>query len=366
MSPKAPPGLTLAEFALLMAPLGPFETAPVLAVAVSGGRDSLSLALLTQQWALSQGGRIVALIVDHGLRAEAAAEAVETRARLAQFGINSDILCWAGPKPNSGLQDAARAARYRLLFDACRRHGILHLLVAHHAGDQAETVAMRAGRASGPDGLAGMAGLVEHRDARLLRPLLCIPRARLTATLVARRVTWIEDPSNADPRFERVRLRAAGVPPTFAADSLAGERSARESHLAECAVEALELDQGDTIAFDPSVFVGLGKDEGARLLGRMVQALARRDYPPRWKRLERAAARVSRVSGRGEAGRGKSGKGQDFTLSECHLVLRQGHDRRLRWIVKAESGRRDVGNAGQPLIPAVFFACGAHGAPHLD
>jgi tRNA(Ile)-lysidine synthase len=193
--------------------------------------------------------------------------------------------------------------------------------------------------------------------------LLGIPRARLTATLVARGVAWTEDPSNTDPRFERARLRATGVPlpSPSGADGLAEGRSAREGHLAESAVEALEFDQGEVIAFDPSVFVGLGNDEGARLLGRVVQALARRDYPPRRERLDRAAARVSRASSR----RGKSGKGQDFTLSECHLALRQGRDRRLRWIVRAESGRRDLGNAGQPLIPAVFFACGAHGAPHL-
>src|SRR5205823_14734758 len=137
-----------------------------------GGRDSLALALLAEQWASARQGRVQALIVDHALRPASADEAAVTRERLASLGIAAEILLWSGAKPMSGVQEAARQARYRLLFEACRRHGILHLLLAHHADDQAETVAMRAARNSGPDGLAGMAALVEHRDARLMRPML--------------------------------------------------------------------------------------------------------------------------------------------------------------------------------------------------
>ena len=139
-----------ATFARLMAPFGPFETRPDLAVAVSGGRDSLSLALLANEWASGQGGRALALIVDHGLRRESANEALTTAAVLERQGIESVVLRWTGPKPQAGLQEAARHARYRLLREACRDRGILHLLVAHHADDQAETIAMRAARASGP------------------------------------------------------------------------------------------------------------------------------------------------------------------------------------------------------------------------
>src|SRR5438445_7778340 len=140
-----------------MAPFGPFEASPVVAVAVSGGRDSLALALLAQDWTRARGGSVIGLVVDHGLRAEAAAEAAATLCVLSQQGIDGAILHWSGVKPSSGLQEAARVARYRLLRDECRRRGILHLLLGHHADDQAETVAMRAARRSGPDGLAGMA-----------------------------------------------------------------------------------------------------------------------------------------------------------------------------------------------------------------
>ncbi|HEX9525064.1 MAG TPA: tRNA lysidine(34) synthetase, partial [Reyranella sp.] len=136
--------LDAGAFARLMAPFEPFETSPVLAVAVSGGRDSLALALLSHGWAAERDGRVVGLIVDHGLRAESVAEAATTRDVLARHGIEGAILpWWSGAKPRAGLQEAARMARYRLLRDECRRRGILHLLLAHHADDQAETVAMR-------------------------------------------------------------------------------------------------------------------------------------------------------------------------------------------------------------------------------
>ncbi|WP_428658718.1 tRNA lysidine(34) synthetase TilS [Reyranella sp.] len=349
-----------AEFAALMAPLGPFEARPVLAVAVSGGRDSLALALLAHDWAVARQGRVLALIVDHGLRPESGAEARATLGRLDRRGIAGEILQWAGTKPASGLQEAARDARYRLLFEACRRHGILHLLVAHHAGDQAETIAMRAARRSGPDGLAGMAAAVEHRDVRLLRPLLGVSRDRLTATLEARAVGWVDDPSNDDRRFERVRVRQDGSALAGAVTQPAA-RAARDRVLAETMLEVLDVEPDGAVALDHLRVSRLDREIAVRLLSRVVQSVGGGDYPPRRDRLERAVARLSRG-----AMRGKSGKSQDFTLSGCRLMLRQvPGSQRLRWIVRPESGRKSGRKPSQPLVPAVFFACGASGAPHL-
>ncbi len=346
------------EFAQLLAPFAPFEACPVLAVAVSGGRDSLALALLAHEWAVAHGGRVLALIVDHGLRRESADEARATRERLASRGIWSEILPWPGEKPSTRIQQAARAARYRLLFEACRRHGILHLMTAHHADDQDETVAMRAARESGPDGLAGMAAIVEHRDLRVLRPLLCVPRRRLTATVEARGVDWIDDPSNQDRRFERVRVRQDGTATGIARD---GGRAGRDRRLAETALGALEVGpQG--VALDHGAVAALRKEIAERLLSRVVQAVGRLDYPPRRDRLGRAAARLSQG-----AREGKSGKSQDFTLSGCQLTLRRDPvTRRLWWIVRPENGRTHDDKPGQPLVPAAFFACGASSEPHLD
>ena len=342
-----------------MAPFEPFEQQPLLAVAVSGGRDSLALTLLAHDWAGSRGGKTVGLIVDHGLRPESAAEAAATRALLDRNGCEATMLHWSGAKPRSGLQEAARAARYRLLREECRGRGILHLLLGHHADDQAETVAMRAARDSGPDGLAGMAALVEQPEVRLLRPLLGVPRARLTATLVARGVAWIEDPSNSDPRFERARLRMA---PRSALPPPSAGRPEREADLARAAVDVLRVEAGGAMALDRTAFLELRADVRGRLLSRVVQAASGADHPPRRDRLERAVVRLC-----APVDRGKSGKGQDFTLSECRLLLRQMPDsRRLWWIVRPEHGRRDGKSGAQPLIPAAFFACGATLASHLE
>ena len=349
--------LSAPEFAALMAPFAPFEARPALAVAVSGGRDSVALAALTHQWAGERHGRVLALVVDHGLRPESAGEARATCERLATLGIGAETLAWSGEKPATRIQQAARDARYRLLFEACPRHGILHLLTAHHADDQVGTLAMRAARESGPDGLAGMAALVEHRNARLLRPLLAVPRARLTATLQARGIGWIDDPSNEDRRFERVRVRQDGRAPLAPTDG----RSVRDQEVAQAALRALEVGpQG--VALDQLAMSDLSKEITGRLLGRVVQAVAGGAYPPRRERLERAVARLSPA----EDG-GRSGKSRDFTLSGCQLMLRRDPaTRRLRWIVRPESGRRNNKTPGQPLVPAAFFACGTPAATHLD
>ncbi len=357
LTPEDAQPVDAATFARLMSPFGPFEADPVVAVAVSGGRDSLALALLAHDWAAARGGRIVALIVDHGLRSGSGDEAAATRALLERLGITAVVLCWSGAKPRSGLQAAARVERYRLLSDECRRRGLLHLLLGHHADDQAETVIMRAARGSGPDGLAGMAALVERADVRLLRPLLGIPRARLTATLLARGVPWIDDPSNADLRFERARLRAAAQPglPVTGADH--GARASEERRLAEAAVETLEFDRAGCIVIDRVGFCRLDDDLQTRLLGRIALAVGGRDHAPRRDRTERAARRLA-----APVVPGKSGKGQDFTLSACRLTLRQARPtRRMRWIVWPESGR----NGRQPLVPAEFFACGRPVASHV-
>lgn len=353
--------LTVEEFAALMEPFAPFEQRALLAVALSGGRDSLCLTLLAHDWAVARGGRVIALIVDHGLRSGSAAEAQATRTLIGGLGIDGQILRWTGAKPQHGVQEAARLARYRLLMEACRRLGALHLLVAHHADDQAETVAMRTARGSGPAGLAGMSSLVEHHPVRILRPLIAVPRRRVTATLVGRGAKWVDDPSNSDARFERARLRGAGsvAPPPVGA---ASRRAVAERRLAETAVDLLEFDVEGAAAIDRAGFVRLPRDMAARLLARLVQGLADRDHPPRRDRLDRAVARLSQA-----VDRGRSGKSQDFTLSGCRLTLRQASDsRRLRWIVQRENGRKSARNGGQPLVPAAFFACGGTVRTHLD
>jgi len=200
--------MDIVKFTERMNALGPFEACPRLGVAVSGGADSLALVLLADAWARARGGAVLALTVDHSLRAEAAVEARQVGAWLRSRQIVHRVLRWEGQKPKTGIQAAARDARYALLMERCRKEGVLHLLLAHQREDQAETFLFRLGRGSGLDGLAGMASISERTHLRLLRPLLDVPRADLRKTLEAANQPWIEDPSNEDRAFARVRIRA--------------------------------------------------------------------------------------------------------------------------------------------------------------
>lgn len=201
-------GNVVAEFAAAMERFAPFENPPHLAVAVSGGADSMALCLLAHDWTVARGGRVTALTVDHGLRAPSADEAAQVGAWMSERGIGHHILPWLGPKPASALQDAARVARYRLLCRWCRQASVLHLLLGHHADDQSETVLHRLVRGSGIFGLSGMSALVETAEVRLLRPLLSCDAAALRSLLTERGQEWLEDSSNRDPRFARTRLRS--------------------------------------------------------------------------------------------------------------------------------------------------------------
>jgi tRNA(Ile)-lysidine synthase len=215
-------GLDPAEFAALMARFAPFEARPHLAIAVSGGADSLALALLADAWARPHGGLVTALTVDHRLRPGSADEAAQVALWLRRRSIAQATLVRDGPGFAGDVQAEARAARYRLLEGWCEGAGVLHLLTGHHREDQAETVLLRLARGSGLDGLAGIPAVTERRDCRILRPLLAIPRARLAATLEAQGQAWVEDPSNRDPAYARVRLRQAEA--VLAAEGLTAAR----------------------------------------------------------------------------------------------------------------------------------------------
>ncbi len=221
-----------------MAALGPFPPCPRLAVAVSGGADSLALALLAAGWVAARGGSVLALIVDHGLRPAAAAEAAQTAARLARRALPARILTLRDLAPGPALAERARAARYRALAEAAAEAGIAMLLLGHHAADQAETVLMRAARGSGPAGLAGMAAWRAERGLVLLRPLLGVSPARLREFLAGGGVGWVEDPSNRGPEALRARLRtlradAAGDGPATLALLAAARARARARAAAE-------------------------------------------------------------------------------------------------------------------------------------
>jgi len=181
-----------------------------LGLAVSGGADSLALMLLAAEWAAQPGRpKLTVYSVDHGLRPEAADEVAFVLAEAARLGLPARGLRWEGEKPATGLQAAARVARYRLLAAALRQDGGEILLTAHHRDDQAETVVMRLAHGSGLEGLRGMDAMSEMEGLKLFRPLLDVPHAGLAAVVAAAGIVPVTDPSNADPNYERVRWRQA-------------------------------------------------------------------------------------------------------------------------------------------------------------
>ncbi len=186
----------------------PAEHAGGILAAVSGGPDSMALMWLLSRWAAQPNRpRIEVATVDHGLRPQAAAEAALVAAAAGRLGLRHHTLCWEGDKPATRLQECARDARYALLDACARRISADVLMTAHHADDQAETILFRLQRGSGLSGLAGMAKARQHGDLRLLRPLLGVPKARLSAICAAAQLPVVDDPSNADTRYARARLR---------------------------------------------------------------------------------------------------------------------------------------------------------------
>lgn len=178
------------------------------AVAVSGGSDSMALLRLALQWA-NGSARISVLTLDHGLRPGAAAEAAKVAEWCTLLGVEHHTLRWEGTKPETGLQAKARSARYDLLCNWCKANQVRFLLTGHTMDDQAETVLMRQARTDTAESLAGIWQTADWKGVRLFRPLLGQSRADLRGYLTGLGQPWIDDPSNLDRRFERVRARQA-------------------------------------------------------------------------------------------------------------------------------------------------------------
>lgn len=223
VTPSVPP-VAADEFARLMTTFHVVEGGHV-AVAVSGGADSMALALLLHGWGRDLGIAVTALTVDHGLRQGSAAEAAQVGAWLGARGLDHHILTWQHDTPvTSAVQARARDARYGLMGDWCNGHDVTHLFTAHHQDDQAETVLMRLKKGTTLFGLAAMQASRDLGGVVLARPLLTVAKARLTATLHANGQDLVEDPSNQNQAFERVRVRQ--LLQTLADEGVSAERLA--------------------------------------------------------------------------------------------------------------------------------------------
>jgi tRNA(Ile)-lysidine synthase len=261
-----------------------------LALAVSGGADSLALMKLAAE---AFPGRVHVLSVDHGLRHEAAEECALVARLAAGLGVPHRILTLS-LVPGGNVQARARQARYAAMADWCRANAVPFLLTAHHADDQAETLLMRLARGSGATGLSGIRGRVVLDGVTLLRPLLGWRRAALGE--IVRKAGWtpVDDPSNRDPAYDRTRARAL----LTQADWLSADRiAATAAHLAEAedalawaeerAFDTRVTPAGDALLIDPQALPG---ELQRRLLAR---ALAQVGGKPEGPSLQRLLARLS-------------------------------------------------------------------------
>ena len=255
----------------MMRPLGPFAADRRVAVAVSGGADSMALA-----WLLAQWGRPHAILVDHGLRPGSDAEVTEAADRLAAFGVPATVVTLRDLRPGAA---AARAARYDALTATCARLGQVELCLGHHARDQAETVLMRRDRGSGPAGLAGMSALSVRRGMRLLRPLLAVEPARLRTMLQMAGVGWCDDPGNDDPATVRGGMRQA-----FRRDpnlAIAAQDSQAKAALDRWAVDrAVARELAATVTIAPGGSAEVRGTLSAPALSALIWTVSGRPYPP--------------------------------------------------------------------------------------
>lgn len=240
-----------------------------LLVAVSGGSDSCGLLIALSKFNPAGSGlSLFAATIDHALRPESADEARAVAALCVKHGIPHVIRRWEGEKPSTGVSAAAREARYRLLLEIADEMDATAILTGHTLDDQAETIAMRAARSEGEgnSGLAGMAqAVLLDRRRWLLRPFLATRRADIRAFLTREGQGWIDDPSNADPHYERVRVRgrlAQESPFDAAAQDAAAARRTALSHAAARLVrEHATVHHGVLARIDPA---GLKGDAAVR------------------------------------------------------------------------------------------------------
>ena len=305
----------------LPAPVTVGDVAPVfrrlftgpIALAVSGGADSMALLHLVSAW-LASGGRVpaegglppvIVLTVDHALRAESAEEAAFVRDRSTRLGLPHATLRWDGPKPATGIAEAARQARYDLLRDhilaEARDAGLPPsriIVTAHQRDDVAETFLMRLARGSGLEGLAALGergrwpaegwSIDQRPSVTICRPLLSIPKDRLIVTLARDGHGWREDPSNQDARYERARVRAV-LERLEAVGIGARAIDAAVGSLIAVAVTARETGEARV---DLAMLRAASEEPACRLLSHVVRAVRGSIWPPRLGRVEQCLGQL--------------------------------------------------------------------------
>ncbi len=269
-----------------------------LGLAVSGGGDSMALMYLAAEW---NGATLQVATINHGLRPEAEAEAAMVAQAADRLGLPHVTLHWRGWDRRGNLQDQARQARQDLLRDWAQREGLGAVMLGHTRDDQAETLLMRLARGSGVDGLAGMAARRAEAGLIWLRPLLGCGRTELRDWLRSKGIFWADDPSNTDPRFDRVKARnalaALDLSPARLAETATRMAEARAvlDQAAQDAAQSIARAQAGDIIFRLPALDLLPAETRLRLLAEALRQIASSPYRPRLSAL-RAAADARRAT----------------------------------------------------------------------
>jgi tRNA(Ile)-lysidine synthase len=275
------------QFAQFLTQLGPFEPSPSLAVALSGGPDSMALALLADHWVKAQGGRIVALTVDHRLRPESTDEAQRVAGWMRERGIEHHILTPRHTPAGNNVMQAARDWRYHALSEWCREQHVLHCLLGHQLGDQLETMLMHRQRGAGTDGDAGMSTIRLYRGVRFLRPLLALEKEELLAFLGQQQAPWVEDPTNRREEFTRTRTRhqmadAEDLPMLVRSmEAEAAARMQRDAAQADAAMRLVCVHPSGYATLDLNGWRALPAESASQLLADIIVTVGGHVHRPR-------------------------------------------------------------------------------------
>ena len=285
-------------------------------LAVSGGGDSMALLYLMDEWASQNQQKLYVATVDHGLRKESASEAKIVETECKKLNIECKILKWNGWNKVGNLLDAARNARNELIGEWADELRLNSVATGHTADDQAETFLLRLARGSGVDGLSGMAPFGYKKAMLWFRPILAYRRSDLRAFLLYKGIKWVDDPSNEDTRFERIKMRQAqnmldnlGLTVdrlVETADKMATARSALELLTKECAENVTSLTILGTVKLDVKAFSLLPFELRYRLFAHVLKWVSGSKYRPRFNSLIESSNRLS--------------IGKDHTLMGCHII----------------------------------------------
>ena len=192
-----------------MEKLGPYENKPHIAIAVSGGSDSMCLLMLANEWVKKKNGKITALVVNHKLRKESEAECYKLKNFFKINNIKNYFFEWKKNKKKNSIQERSRNFRYREFESWCYKNSVFHLLVGHHFDDQKETFLIRLNNNSNSYGLACMPKIIFKKKIRILRPMLNLKKEDILNYLIEKKINWFEDSSNNDSKYIRNNYRKA-------------------------------------------------------------------------------------------------------------------------------------------------------------